>query len=144
MPTRSYRGMDRAAVKAEFARRLQHRLDELSMSQADLTRACQRHLPTGKFGRDSASLYTRGRALPNRPHLQALAKALKCDETDLLPTMNEMEPLNHDRMPFAMESTEDGLAYLRVNQAVPWDVALRVAQILHEAGAVADKEERSR
>jgi hypothetical protein len=64
--------------------------------------------------------------------LQAIAKALGVTDTDLLSAeyVSRGGDTNAD---FEMRDTGDGLAWLRINQAVPWDVALKISQMLKGA-----------
>lgn len=86
------------AVYSEFGRRLQRRMNEMGWNQTELARRASEHLPRAakgqvqghSIGRDQVSSYIRGKYLP-RPHvLAALAKALSCEQADLLPP--EMVP----------------------------------------------------
>jgi transcriptional regulator with XRE-family HTH domain len=120
----------RDAVKMDFARRLQRRMTELGLNQSETARRAAMHTPDGKFGRDNVSNYVRGIVLAGPVHLAALAKALECTPDDLLPSRGV--PKVDDRSPpFSMRDAGDGMAWLAVNQAVPWSIALQVAQLLN-------------
>jgi transcriptional regulator with XRE-family HTH domain len=81
------------AVKNEFARRLEERRNAKGWNQSELARRATEHLPIAaegqklghKIGRDQISHYSRGVSLPRPETLEAIAKALGCEPSDLLP-----------------------------------------------------------
>lgn len=118
------------AVKGEFARRLQERLIAKGMRQSDLARATALHMPKDtKFGRDSVSIYIRGKSLPGPTSLAAMAKALDCKPEDLMPSRG-LPSANEASPSLDAKELADGNVWLRVNQAVPWDVAISVMSAL--------------
>jgi transcriptional regulator with XRE-family HTH domain len=123
----------RDAIKIEFANRLQARMIDKGYRQSDLARAAAANLPKGtKMGRDSISLYIRGKSLPSPTYLTAIAQALDCKPEDLmpvrgLPTAQEISP------PLDVREMSDGNVWLRINQAVPWSIALEVMTALKRA-----------
>lgn len=124
-----YADAPRDALKTEFARRLQAKMMEKSMRQSDLMRAMNVHLPKANhISRDSISKYLRAMNLPGAIYLQALAKALGCKQDDLMPAAGL--PQTGDSLAFDMRQTVDGNVWLRINQAVPWGDALKIAAIL--------------
>lgn len=129
-------GAPKDAVKAEFARRLDRLRLDRGWSQTQLAEEAQKHLPRGgrfqRFGRDSVHHYIRGRHLPGPAHLQALARALEVEPTDLLPAKSVPSVDTHVPS-FEMKDVGEGMAWLRVNQAVPFNTALRIAQLLRES-----------
>lgn len=81
------------AVYQEFGRRLQARMIQLGWNQSELSRRAEGYLPKPakgqvqghSLGRDRISSYVRGKYLPRPDALEALAKALQCKASDLLP-----------------------------------------------------------
>jgi transcriptional regulator with XRE-family HTH domain len=81
------------AVYAEFGRRLQARMIQLGWNQSELSRRATAYLPRATkgqvqgyaLGRDRISSYVRGKYLPRPEALEAIAKALQCKASDLLP-----------------------------------------------------------
>jgi transcriptional regulator with XRE-family HTH domain len=124
------------AVKREFAKRVQSAMVEKGWNQSELGRQATKHMPidprtrkSKEFGRDNISGYIRAMVLPGPVHLTALARALDKAPGDLLPTRGI--PSSETKVP-AIEARDagGGKAWLRVNQAVDWDVALQVLKIL--------------
>jgi len=128
-PKRPYSDAPRDALKVEFARRLQAKLIEKGIKQSELVRLANVHLDKGsQIGRDSVSKYILGMNLPNPIYLTAIAKALGCKPEDLMPTAGL--PSTGESLAFDMRQTNDGNVWLRVNQSVPRDDALKIAAIL--------------
>lgn len=119
----------RDAIKSEFARRLQAKMMEKSMRQSDLMRAMNVHLPKANhISRDSISKYLRAMNLPGPIYVTALAKALHCKAEELIPAAGL--PQSAESLAFDMRQTTDGNVWLRINQAVPWATALKIAALL--------------
>ncbi|MBN8997740.1 MAG: helix-turn-helix transcriptional regulator [Rhizobiales bacterium] len=118
-------------VHVYFASKLQKAIVDLGMNQSDLAREVQKHLPKGRtIGRDSISLYIRGKVLPNAINLKAIAAALKVDAKDLLPhkgvpSVIDNHPTRDTRL------LGDGNTWLRINEAVPTDLALKIVSMLN-------------
>ncbi len=122
------------AVKVEFARRLQAAMVQKGWRQSELARRAEAFLPKGKkFGRDSISLYIRGKTLPGPVFLEALCKALGKEPDELLPTRG-MPAAGEANPPLDVKDMNDGNVWLRVNQAVPWDIALEIMRLLRGGG----------
>lgn len=121
------------AVRAEFGRRLYQRMVAAGINQSELARRAAAQIPGGTFGRDNVSNYVRGRVMPGPLHLRALSRALGCEDSDLLPAAAPR--VEQDAPPLELKDAGGGKAWLRVNQAVPWPVAVEVARILHSAEA---------
>lgn len=123
-------GIPRDQIKIDFANRLQHAMSEKGWNQSDLARHASKHLPKNKpLGRDNVSHYVRGIALPRSAQLLAIAKSLGKQPADLLPTIPSA---TQKAPPFDMRQLENGNVWLRVNQAVGFDQALRIMQIIQE------------
>lgn len=122
-------GNPRDQIKRDFAKRLQDAMFAKGWNQAELARRASAHTKGKRFGRDNVSNYMRARALPGPLHLAAMAKALGVKPDDLLPTRG-VSSADSDKPPFAVQTLEDGNVWLRVNQSVPPDVALKVMALL--------------
>ncbi len=118
------------AVKVEFARRLQAAMVAKGWLQSELARNAEMHMPNKKrFGRDSISLYIRGRSLPGPLQLKALCAALDAKPEDLLPTRGVS--IAGEAIPaLDVRDLSDGNVWLRVNQAVPWSAAIKIMQLV--------------
>lgn len=123
------KGTPRDAVKIDFAKRLQRAMVKKGWNQSELARRSSGYLKGGEIGRDLISHYIRGVAIPQPEKLQALCKALGVEPVDLLPTAPTVD---NKSPPFDMRQLEDGNVWLRINQAVSMDQALRIGKILNE------------
>ena len=119
------------AVKAEFAARLQRRMADKGWNQSELARRASVHLENGEIGRDSVSIYMRGKSLPNPANLAALARALGCEPADLLPSRG-VPSASSATPPLDARDLGDDRAWLRVNQAVRWSTAIQIMQLIRE------------
>lgn len=72
-------------LRREFSNRLQFRMSELGWNQSEMARQVALHLPEGEFGRDNISGYIRHHRMPRPEHARAIAAALRCDVSDLIP-----------------------------------------------------------
>ena len=119
------------AVKAEFARRLQAAMVRKGWNQSELARRAAENTTDGHFGRDNISLYIRGIVMPGPVHLHALSKALSLKPDELLPSRGA--PSADDRVPpLDIRDAGNGKAWLRVNMAVEWPVAVEVMKLLKD------------
>jgi transcriptional regulator with XRE-family HTH domain len=126
-------GAPKDAVRREFAKRLQAALTEKGWNQAELARNATRHMPDGKtIGRDSVSGYIRALSTPNPGHLAAICAALDMKPADLLPVKG-IPSVENRTPPLDISDVGQGKAWLRVNQAVDWAVALKVLELLKGA-----------
>jgi transcriptional regulator with XRE-family HTH domain len=131
---------DADAVKREFGRRLQARMDALGWNQSELARRATDWLPKPTkgqkqghgIGRDAISNYIRGEHLPRPAQLRAIARAVELDESDLLP-VSSMPTVATTAPEYSMTSEGTGLTFLRVAKAVPTDIALQIIQLLAKA-----------
>lgn len=118
------------AVKIDFAKRLERAMNRKGWNQSELGRQAHMHSVKGnRVGRDDISNYVRAKNLPSPLKLEALAKALGVETTDLLPTRGV--PSASDRAP-AMDVRDmgDGNVWLRINQAVDRQTGLKIMNIL--------------
>jgi transcriptional regulator with XRE-family HTH domain len=125
-------GAPRDTIKLDFAKRLQRAMVKKGWNQSELARRAQGHLKEGRIERDNISHWIRGVAIPLPAKLAALCKALGVEPMDLLPTA----PTVSQKAPaFDMRQLEDGNVWLRINQAVSFDQALQIMQIVNEREA---------
>ena len=116
-------------VRQEFARRLQRAMIEKGWTQSELARRASPFAPDTRMIRDNVSKYIRGKVLPGPLHLEALCKALGKRPTDLLPA-RPSGGTSHELPSFDMRDLGNGTAWLRVNQAVSWETALKIATMV--------------
>ncbi len=105
-------GAPAEAIKADFARRLQKALNDKGWNQSDLARAAD-------IGRDSVSVYLRGKSLPGPKHLTSISKALGVEANDLLPGVEDAPTARNGLT--AMEITQTsaaGRVWLKINRSV--------------------------
>ena len=124
-------------VKREMARRLSELLASKGWNQSELARQAALHTADGTFGRDNVSNYIRGRVIPGPPHLGAMAKALGCSPADILP-LRTLPNVDRDTPSLDTRDIDGTTAWLRVNQRVPWPVAIEVMRLLKGAEEVPD------
>ena len=122
--------------RTEFARRLQRQLVLKGWSQADLARRAQAAADASegdiRIGPDSISHYMNGRYMPSPSHLNILATALGVDVLELLPTKGALgvPEAGESLPPIGVQDLNNGHAWLRVNQAVPWPLAVKILGLL--------------
>lgn len=122
-------GAPPSAVRLEFARRLQRALNEKGWTQAELARRMAPLLKESRIGRDNISKYVRGKVLPLPPALEAMAKVLQVDGRELLPTRGTSATAE-EHAPLDVRDIGEGRVWLRVNQAVDWNIALQILGLL--------------
>lgn len=127
------------AVYTEFARRLQGRMQDLGWNQSELARRCNELLPAPhkgqiqnlEFGRDRISRYVRGLTIPRPESLPIVARALGCEEKDLLPPMafpSAGDPTT--RPPFEIIAVDNQRVSISVNRTVTMATAMKIAELL--------------
>jgi transcriptional regulator with XRE-family HTH domain len=123
---------DTAAARREFSRRLQTQMIAKGFNQTELAYECKRRAPELRFERDTISTYIRAIALPGPKRLSIISQVLGVEPNELLP--NDFVPAAFTepaRTPSRkFESLTDGTVWLSVNQAVPFDTALKVMELL--------------
>jgi transcriptional regulator with XRE-family HTH domain len=82
-----------------------------------------------RVGPDSISHYMNGRYMPSPTHVNIIAKALDIDVLELLPAKGVPEA-GESLPPIGVQDLNNGHAWLRVNQAVPWPVAVKILSLL--------------
>lgn len=129
---------DTAAVKAEFARRLQTAMVGKGWNQSELARRASEQLPkpvAGQkrghaIGRDLISHYVRGAMLPGPTNLEALAKALGVKSADLMPA--GVPSASGEAAPFEVRGMADGRLYLRIARTVSSETGMKILALLAE------------
>jgi transcriptional regulator with XRE-family HTH domain len=125
------RGAPPVAIRMDFAKRLQDRLNDKGWTQSELARRMAPLLKESRIGRDNISKYVRGKVLPLPVTLEAMAKVLGVESKDLLPT-RATQGTADELSPLDVRDIGAGRVWLQVNQAVDWDVALDVMKRLRE------------
>jgi transcriptional regulator with XRE-family HTH domain len=123
-------GAPPAAVRMAFAKSLQDALNEKGWTQSELARRMAPYLKESRIGRDNISKYVRGKVLPLPPALEAMAKVLGMESRDLLPSRATRATID-EHTSFDMRAYDDDRAWLRVNQPVPWPIAIKIAALLN-------------
>lgn len=113
-------------IKMNIGRRIQEKLFEIGWKQADLARE-------SGLGRDSISLYIRGKNLPGAQSLKSVADALGCTPEDLAP---ELHAATRQRLPdFAPQvftMLPDGLWRVKLDRSVDRATMTRIVDALEE------------
>lgn len=125
-------GAPREAVCREFAKKLQAALDKKGWNQTDLAKAASKHMVSGKVTRDSVSNYVRGKNLPYPPALTAIAKALGLRSSNELIASRNLPSVDNEVPPIDVKDVGEGMAWLRINRAVSWDIAVQVLKLIQE------------
>ena len=112
-------------MKAAFAQRLLTVMRERGWTQSELARRA-------RIGRDNVSGYIRGKNLPGPAILNRLAAALEVGPEELIPMSSDAMPSSRKLHGFTLRHlTDDGnRVWLQVEQALPWDQAEAILQIL--------------
>ena len=119
----------REAVLSDFAKRLQEALRDKGWNQSELARQASKFMADEKFGRYNVSEYIRGKSIPSPHYLSAMAKALGVKPEALLPTQY-LPSVDTKLPPLEVKDAGSGNAWLRVNQSVPWEVAIEVMKMI--------------
>lgn len=117
-------------AKVEFARRLQQRMRAKGFTQTDLANRASERMPgDAVIGKDSISLYIRGKSFPGPTRVQALADALGTTAEELIPTRG-VKTAEGAHPSVAVKEAEDGQAWIRINKKVKWTTAVKVLELL--------------
>lgn len=140
MTTRKGRPTDPVEVarKRELSRRLRELMDEKGLGVVEVAKLVERELSGEKFNAVNLSHYRAGRSLPRPKYLKALSKALGVSSQELIPlnqTLDLSDPevkdvQDPDLPAFRVDDLSDGLAWLQINQRLPWDLVLRILNVL--------------
>ncbi len=139
-----------AARRKVFSNLLRAQMAKKAISQSELAETASGYLPPArktkgkrargqKIGRDSISVYCRGEGFPTAPgYLEAIAQALDTTVEALTPRGGQT-PAGTEPFPaLQIEAASEGGVWLKVNQRVSMDTALKVARLLQE-----DKEQKN-
>ena len=120
-------------MKASFAARLKAAMLDKGWNQSQLAQQASNFLDK-PMGRDSVSIYMRGKSLPGTTHMYALARALGIEPGELLPvaTGMPMPKKSGTGTNSGIETipTMPGSIRLKIDQAVSMDAAMKILQIL--------------
>lgn len=143
--SRRFKSKD-ADAKAAFAYNLYQRMKAKGWNQSELARQATEHLPKpvegqkqGRaIGRDLISNYIRGKVLPRPATLAALAKALDCKETDLLPPRSVPSAGARTRARsqtggFTLQARSNGMANLEFRGEMSIKKAVEIVTLLNRA-----------
>lgn len=124
-------------IKREFARRLQSARIDKGFNQSELARAAAKHMADRKFGRDLIGPYERALKLPSPAHLSAMARALGKTPEWLMPFQGVPGSNKNALVTEEMRSTGEGKAWIRINRQVPYEVALKIMEMVHASDKAA-------
>lgn len=117
-------------ARVEFARRLSKQLVLKGWNQSRLAVEALKFSPPGvTMGRDKVSNYVRAKNLPTPVHLKVLCDALSCKPEDLIPSRGRREAGETAQIA-ELTDMGQGTVWLRINEVVPWPVALQVMALL--------------
>lgn len=117
----------RAMTRQEFGRRLNALMLDRDWNQSDLARAAH-------VGRDSVSKYVNGLAFPTPLAVKKLAAALGVTREELLPnTLMKALDDEHPAVELRQAAGHPDKAWLRVNRAVPFDIAAKIVALINDA-----------
>ena len=120
-----------AAVRMEFARRLQNALNDKGWTQSELARRMAPLLRESRIGRDNISKYVRGKVLPLPPALEAMAKVLGVESKDLL-LSRATAGVSQELMPSSLRDIGGDRYWVQLNMALDADIALEIMQLVRK------------
>jgi transcriptional regulator with XRE-family HTH domain len=126
-------------AKREFARRLQAARLEKGFNQSELARRAAKYMVDKKFGRDLIGPYERALKLPSPVHLSALARALGKTPQELLPYQGVPGSEVNRVVPMDLQDIGDGKAWIRINEQVPWETAIKIIELVRATKAKSTK-----
>jgi transcriptional regulator with XRE-family HTH domain len=123
-------GAPEEVTKQEFGKRVYRLMLEKGWKQSELARRAG-------LGRDSISTYIRGLVFPDPVNLEKLAKALGVGPGDLLPGGGVERAMERDDPALELKAArgEPGKMWVRVNQALPAEIAVQVVSLIASANA---------
>lgn len=113
----------REIMRREFSSRLKRAIRQKNWRAIDLARAAD-------IGRDSVSSYLRGRMLPSEETLNKIAKALRMDPSELMPSY--AQTLSNFEKPFEIWETHagSGKMWIKINREVTAVQASKIIAVL--------------
>lgn len=124
------RKVKKQATRTEFGRRLSRAMVLKGWSQSELSKRAQQKAPDDmRIGPDSISHYINGRYMPSPAHLKVLSETLGIDPRELLPA-DGLPEAGDTLPPIGVQDLNDGTAWLKVNQAVSWPIAVKILSLL--------------
>ncbi len=126
------RGIPPAAIRAQFAKRLQDALNDKGWTQSELARRVAPLLRESRIGRDNISKYVRGKVLPLPPALEAIARVLDMEAKDLLPS-RATKTVSEEFTPTSLRDIGGEKYWVQINLALPADDALNIMRMVREA-----------
>jgi transcriptional regulator with XRE-family HTH domain len=118
---------DAEAVRREVGRRISQRMYDKGWNQSELARQASLFLPEPikgqkqglMIGRDMISNVCRGQHLPRPPQMRAIARALGCAYSDLMPIKGIPSVANAPE--FAVESLGTGRVRVRMDKEISYE-----------------------
>lgn len=131
------------AVYQEFGRRLQARMIQLGWNQSELSRRATAYLirpakgqvQGHSVGRDRISSYIRGKYLPRPDALHAIARALQCEMSDLLPPGSVPSVVEEGPL-MELKSLDGKRVHIRLNRVVSQTTATNIMALLNQEDAL--------
>lgn len=120
---------DAEGVRREVGRRISQRMYDKGWNQSELARQASLHLPEpikGQkqglvIGRDMISNVCRGQHLPRPPQMRAIARALGCAYSDLMPVKGVPSVTSSGTPEFAIESLGNGRVRVRMDKEISYE-----------------------
>ena len=122
-----------AAIRQDFARRLQNKLNDKGWTQAELARRMAPLLKDSRVGRDNVSKWVRGIVLPLPPYLEAMAKVLGVESKELLPWGRPNATRADDEQQPKFHLLENGRVWVEINhfsRELPYETAVTLIGIV--------------
>jgi transcriptional regulator with XRE-family HTH domain len=124
-------GAPPAAIRMDFAKRLQDALSDRGWTQSELARRMAPLLKESRIGRDNISKYVRGKVLPLPHALEAMAKILGMDSKDLLPS-RATRAVSDGLSPLDIRDIGGDQYWVQINQALDADVAIEIVRLIRQ------------
>ena len=119
------------AVKIFFARKLSELMRAKGWRGSETARRVTENAPPGvEISRSAISSYVLAKNLPTDIPLAAICKTFGVEPKDLLPSVGRPAAGKEDA--FSVRKMDDGSVWLRVNQAVSYETAMKVMATLNE------------
>ena len=127
-----------AARKRALSESLRRLMEEQGLSVTEVAKRMEKELPGERFNAVNLSHYKAGRSLPRPRYLNALSRAFGVSADELVPpeglldVQDEQEagPAEQQAPAFRIEDLSDGLAWIQINQRLPWPLVLRILEAM--------------